>query len=425
MGSNDILIVDDEIGIRELLSEILQDEGYRVVVAENAAQARQLRNQGRPALVLLDIWMPDTDGVTLLKEWGSNGQLTMPVVMMSGHATIDTAVEATRIGAFDFLEKPIGLQKLLATVKRALKHGEVQPKVAENSLAALGKSPLVLVLKKQLDQAQNLSFPMLLTGEPGSGFVTCARYLTPPTVPFVAPDSQDALVESGPDLVARAANGTLFLRDIGHYERKAQAALVALLPKLDKHNVRLICATSRSLPELIDRFDPALFTYLSQIVVPLPALREHRDDIPELAEHILASVVESNKTGPRRFVSSALNALRQHDWPGNHEQLHNIVKSLALTSTEVDIDAVPVNRVLSQFSPPRAQTVTVSGPQFNFDQPLREARDEFERAYFDHHIGLEGGNMSRVADKVGLERTHLYRKLKQLGVQVIKRPRPS
>lgn len=423
MGSNDILIVDDEIGIRELLSEILQDEGYRVVVAENAAQARLARNQGRPALVLLDIWMPDTDGVTLLKEWGSNGQLTMPVVMMSGHATIDTAVEATRIGAFDFLEKPIGLQKLLATVKRALKHGEVQPKAAENSLAALGKSPLILILKKQLDQTQNLSYPLLLTGEPGSGFVACARYLTPTTAPFLAPDSQDAVMESGADLVTRAANGTLFLRDIGHYERKAQGALVALLPKLDKHNVRLICATSRSLPELIDRFDPALFTYLSQIVVPLPALREHRDDIPELAEHILAGVVESNKTGPRRFASSALNALRQHDWPGNHEQLLNIVKSLALTSTELEIDAAPVNRVLAQFSPPRAQTMVASGPQFNFDQPLREARDEFERAYFDHHIGLEGGNMSRVADKVGLERTHLYRKLKQLGVQVIKRPR--
>ncbi|MFC4159902.1 sigma-54-dependent transcriptional regulator [Chitinimonas lacunae] len=422
MGSNDILIVDDEIGIRELLSEILQDEGYRVAIAENATQARQIRNQGRPALVLLDIWMPDTDGVTLLKEWASNGQLTMPVVMMSGHATIDTAVEATRIGAFDFLEKPIGLQKLLATVKRALKHGEMQPK-PDNSLAALGKSPLILILKKQLDQAQSLSLPLLLTGEPGSGFVACARYLTPPTAPFIAPDSQEALVDSGAELVQRAANGTLFLRDIGHYERRTQTALVQLLPRLDKHNVRLLCATSRSLPELIDRFDPALFTYLSQLVIPLPPLREHRDDIPELAEHILAGVVESSQLTARRFTSAALNALRQHDWPGNHEQLHNIVKSLALTASESEIDAGPVNRVLAQFSPPRPQTITVSGPQFNFDQPLRNARDEFERAYFEHHIGLEGGNMSRVAEKVGLERTHLYRKLKQLGVQVVKKQR--
>ncbi|WP_308447315.1 sigma-54-dependent transcriptional regulator [Parachitinimonas caeni] len=422
MGSNDILIVDDEIGIRELLSEILQDEGFRVALAENAEEARQLRNQARPALVLLDIWMPDTDGITLLKEWASNGQLTMPVVMMSGHATIDTAVDATRIGAFDFLEKPIGLQKLLATVRKALKHVESQPK-PDNSLAVLGKSPQILVLKKQLDQAMNLTLPLLLTGEPGSGFVPCARYLTPPTAPFVAPESQDVIAESGPDLLQKASNGCLFLRDIGHYERRTQNALVNLVPKLDRFNVRLICATSRGLPELLDRFDPTLFTFLTQLVIPLPPLRDHRDDIPELAEHILSNLIEANQISPRRFTSAALNALRQHDWPGNHEQLNNIVKSLALTATESEIDAQPVNKVLAQFTPPRPQTVVQSGPRFNFDQPLREARDEFERAYFEHHIGLEGGNMSRVADKVGLERTHLYRKLKQLGVQVGKKPR--
>lgn len=423
VGSQDILVVDDEIGIRELLSEILQDEGYRVTVAENAREARQLRNQARPALVLLDIWMPDTDGVTLLKEWGSNGQLTMPVVMMSGHATIDTAVEATRIGAVDFLEKPIGLQKLLATVKRALKHGELPPKTTDNSLAALGKNPLIHGLKKQLDQAQSLALPVLLSGEPGCSFLTCARYLTPQTAPFVAPDSQDALVDSGAELAQKASNGTLFLRDIRHHERRAQQALLALLPKLEKSNVRLICATGSNLQDFLNHFDPTLFAHLSQLVIALPALREQRDDIPELAEHILLQVIEANKIPPRRFTSAALNALRQHDWPGNHEQLHNIVKSLALTSSENDIDIAPVNRVLAQFSPPKAQNAVVSGPQFNLDQPLRSARDEFECAYFEHHIGLEGGNMSRVAEKVGLERTHLYRKLKQLGVQVIKRPR--
>src|SRR6187402_3966503 len=126
--AREILIVDDEVGIRELLSEILQDEGYRVAVAENAHEARAYRARMQPALVLLDIWMPDTDGVTLLREWGAAGQLTMPVVMMSGHGTIETAVEATRIGAFDFLEKPIALQKLLTTVGRALKHGAEKPK---------------------------------------------------------------------------------------------------------------------------------------------------------------------------------------------------------------------------------------------------------------------------------------------------------
>ena len=148
MRSNDILIVDDEIGIRDLLSDILQDEGYTVALAENAEEARRLRNRTRPAMVLLDIWMPDCDGITLLKEWAKNGQLTMPVVMMSGHASIDTAVEATKIGAMDFLEKPIALKKLLATVERALKYGEMQT-AAGPSLDRLGNSPAVQEMNRR------------------------------------------------------------------------------------------------------------------------------------------------------------------------------------------------------------------------------------------------------------------------------------
>src|SRR5574338_891865 len=146
MSNNTILVVDDEVGIRELLSEILRDEGYRVALAENAGQARTWRKQARPDLVLLDIWMPDTDGITLLKEWVSSGLLTMPVVMMSGHGTIDTAVEATRMGAYDFLEKPVALQKLLATVGRALRHGGEQPQPGV-SVATLGRGPLRSGLK--------------------------------------------------------------------------------------------------------------------------------------------------------------------------------------------------------------------------------------------------------------------------------------
>jgi two-component system, NtrC family, nitrogen regulation response regulator NtrX len=144
-----ILVVDDEIGIRELLSEILADEGHQVVLAESASDARRLRERARPDLVLLDIWMPDADGITLLKEWAVSGQLTMPVVMMSGHATIETAVEATRIGALDFLEKPIALQRLLATVKRALRNPETAA-APEFSIAALGRSPALAEAKKRL-----------------------------------------------------------------------------------------------------------------------------------------------------------------------------------------------------------------------------------------------------------------------------------
>ena len=168
MATNQILIVDDEVGIRELLSEILEDEGYQVKLAENASQARAQRMEARPDLVLLDIWMPDTDGITLLKEWATNGLLTMPVVMMSGHGTIDTAVEATRIGAVDFLEKPIAMQKLLNTVGRALKRGTAQPQ-QQLSLASLGKSPQIAELKKRMEQIASLNLPLLLVGEVGCG----------------------------------------------------------------------------------------------------------------------------------------------------------------------------------------------------------------------------------------------------------------
>ena len=201
-----ILVVDDEIGIRELLSEILADEGHSVQLAENATRARSSRDAARPDLVLLDIWMPDTDGITLLKEWAANGQLTMPVVMMSGHGTIETAVEATRIGAMDFLEKPIALQKLLATVKRALRDGGSQPQ-AGLTLLSLGGSAVLSDLRKRLAQIATLSVPVLLRGEPGVMPELFARYLHQPNTPWVVASA--ALVEAPQELLAQSAGAAL------------------------------------------------------------------------------------------------------------------------------------------------------------------------------------------------------------------------
>src|SRR5450432_966012 len=179
-----ILVVDDEIGIRELLSEILADEGHQVMLAENAGAARRLRTAQRPDLVLLDIWMPDTDGITLLKEWAANGQLTMPVVMMSGHGTIETAVEATKVGAFDFLEKPVGLQKLLSTITRALKTAAGQgPRRV--SLAGLGTSAPVIEVERAVEQLLRADRPILIIGEPGAGHEIVARALHTPETPYV------------------------------------------------------------------------------------------------------------------------------------------------------------------------------------------------------------------------------------------------
>jgi DNA-binding NtrC family response regulator len=420
-----ILVVDDEVGIRELLSEILRDEGYQVRIAENAGQARAQRAQGRPDLVLLDIWMPDTDGITLLKEWASAGLLTMPVVMMSGHGTIDTAVEATRIGAYDFLEKPIALQKLLATVGRALKRGEPQAKPVL-MLATLGRAAVVTELKQRLERVANLKSPLMMVAEPGSGAELCARFVHQPNplpgkpnAPWVEPENLAALAETPLDLLNQSREGTLFLPEVGDLNRIEQKGLLLITAKLEKYNTRLICATSRALPELIAQgaFDAKLYGIIGAVTVNVPSLRQHREDIPDLANLFLLHGIEAKETPARHFSTAALNALRNYDWPGNLNQLESVVRTLALTAVGEEISVGDVNQALPSYGAPPATAPSA----LPLDLPLREARDAFERVYFEHHIAKEGGNMSRVADSVGLERTHLYRKLKQLGIKLARR----
>jgi DNA-binding NtrC family response regulator len=412
-----ILVVDDEVGIRELLSEILSDEGYQVRLAENAADARACRTQARPDLVLLDIWMPDTDGITLLKEWAAAGLLTMPVVMMSGHGTIDTAVEATRIGAYDFLEKPIALQKLLATVGRALKHGGEQTQSAL-SLASFGRGPLVAELKQRLERVMSLRAPLLLTGEPRCGVELAARFLHPRNAPWVAPESHSALAEAPLEVLNQAREGTLFLREVTELSRVEQKGLLLAMSKLERYNVRVISGASRDVADLVSHgaFDSRLYGLVAATTIRVPSLREHREDIPDLANLMLSRLVEAREAPQRQFTTGALNALRNYDWPGNLAQLESTVRTLALTCAVETISLDDVNHAL-----PSRGAVSRPGHDLPLDLPLRDARDAFERAYFEYHIAREGGNISRVADTVGLERTHLYRKLKQLGIRLARK----
>ena len=414
--SGHILVVDDEVGIRELLSEILTDEGYDVHLAENAEAARAFRAHRRPDLVLLDIWMPDTDGVTLLKEWAGGGQLTMPVVMMSGHGTIDTAVEATRLGATDFLEKPVALAKLIDTVNKAIKRGVALPRRAAGmDLSALGKSPLILELKKRLSQIAGNTAPVLLLGEPGSGFEICAHFLHQPSTPWVEIKDRARLVSDPLSFVETLGSGTLYLPEVCELARLEQKGLGLLLDRIEGSGARLVCASSRSLDAMVaaGEFDSRLYYRLSSLAIQVPPLREHREDIPEVANFMLAQLIEASVCPVRRLTTPALNQLRNFDWPGNLPQLNNVVRTLAVTALASEIDAVDVNRVLA----PMKQSAPAVAHGIPLDIPLREARDAFERMYFEHLIQKEGGSMTRVADKSGLERTHLYRKLKQLNIR--------
>jgi two-component system nitrogen regulation response regulator NtrX len=411
-----ILVVDDEMGIRELLSEILREEGHQVRLAENAGEARQLRNRARPDLVLLDIWMPDMDGISLLKEWAGNGQLTMPVVMMSGHGTIDTAVEATRIGAYAFLEKPIALQKLLSTVGQALRQPAPATQPAAVALAFLGKAAIVAELKQRLETLKNLKIPVLLHGEPGCGKALCARYLHHANTPWIAPDSYELLDDPNNNLVGQAAEGTLFLHEVSELSPLQQRTLLAQVGRLERYHTRLICTTSRLLPQLVAEgsFDSRLYAAISQVQLRVPGLREHAEDIPDIATLTLNRLVESRQVPPRVLSTAALNALRVSDWPGNLTQLENVVRTVALLAPSQEIGLSDVNNAVSGLDAPLAAAAS----PLPLDQQLREARDAFERMYFEYHIAREGANMSRVAERVGLERTHLYRKLKQLGIRI-------
>ncbi len=295
MTANHILVVDDEVGIRELLFEILRDEGYGVRLAENAQSARQLRREIRPDLVLLDIWMPDTDGITLLREWASSGLLTMPVVMMSGHGTIDSAVEATRIGAFDFLEKPISLPKLLATVGKALAGGRAMPR-AGLTLAQLGKSKVIQELRQRLDQVARIRTPVLLAGERGCGFELAARHLHAPNTPWVAPEDSDWLSANPFGPLNEAREGTIFVSEIGALDRAGQKGLSQLVAKLEKFNARLVCSSAEPLAAMVadGRFDADLFHQVSGLTIRVPSLGEHPEDIPDLASQMLMLMVDAH-----------------------------------------------------------------------------------------------------------------------------------
>ncbi len=419
MRSSDILIVDDEIGIRDLLSEILQDEGYTVALAENAEVARTLRNKVRPALVLLDIWMPDCDGVTLLRDWEKQGQLNMPVVMMSGHASIDTAVEATKIGAADFLEKPISLQKLLNTVERCLKYSEVQ-KIGTVSLEALGKGEKIVDLEHHLDRIAKVKAPVLLTGEAGTDFELVARYFHQESMPWVELGKIEQIIETPLELLQKANNGVLYFENIDQYSRKGQQGLIFLLSKLERFNVRLVCSCEKSMQQMLvdPNIDPRLLEILSRVVVEIPALRDHLEDIPLLANKILNELAEKEGGKVKEINLEAIEILGQYDWPGNIVQLRNVIRSLAFsTPVRQAISLEQVNSVLHQIG----QTKPGVAEGFDFNLPLRELREQLERRYFEYHITQERGNMSKVALQVGLERTHLYRKLKQLGIQFSRR----
>lgn len=450
MNQSHILVIDDEPDIRSLIRDILEDEGYEVSTAENAAGAQKARHECRHNLILLDIWMPDTDGVTLLKEWSTTGDLSCPVIMMSGHGTVETAVEATRLGAYDFLEKPLSIAKLLLTVERALETEKLkQENIDLRQFSNAVQEPLgsSQAIKQLLEQARRLGqhdTRVLLTGEPGSGKETLARYIhehsTRKQGPFIELNtgvitSSNALEEffgreEGDSihygLLEKANHGTLFIDEIGDMDNEVQHRLLSALESRSfqrvggseevKADVRVIASTRQDLEEAVQQgqFRQDLYYLLNVACLHLPPLRERKDDIPLLLNFYLQHYIKRENLPKRKFTVAAQQFLSDYAWLGNIRELRNVVQRLLILGIEDEIGLTEVKTTLGE----SARSVITSNdiPVF-YDLPLKDARAQFEKAYLDYHLDQHDGSVTKLADTAGVERTHLYRKLHALGIE--------
>jgi DNA-binding NtrC family response regulator len=446
MTTAHVLVVDDEADIRALIQEILTDENYRVTVAGNAAEARKARLEHRFDLVLLDIWMPDTDGITLLREWSAEGDLESPVVIMSGHGTVDTAVEATRLGAFDFVEKPLSLAKLLRTVERALESSRSQSGSMRGSLpsflAPVGRSRAMQNLRDKVQQYSGHDSPVLLIGEPGSGRGAFARYIHAlskrsegPQESLLAASLTDSNTEEQlfgsesngtvrPGYFERARNGTLIIDELTDLDGLAQKLILSTLEQgrftrvggreSQPLQTRILATVRDDFETAIEqgRLRRQLVANLNVLSVRIPPLREYAEDVPELLGYYVDRLVDSEGLSFRRFSVAAQNRLRNYPWPDNVRELKNLVRRLLITGGTEEITLDEIERELQARSSGGEPLVK----QDLLSLPLREAREQFERAYLQQQLVLCDGKVGKLAKRVGMERTHLYRKLRSLGV---------
>ena len=451
----DILIVDDEDDIRDLVAGILEDEGHGARLARNSDEALAAIEARRPHLILLDIWLQGSklDGLQLL-DTVKRQNPKVPVVMISGHGNIETAVTAIKLGAYDFIEKPFKADRLILIAERALETSRLKREV--NELRArggvdriIGSSAALSNLKRVIEKLGPANSRVLISGGAGSGKELAARLIhqcsTRAEGPFVvinapamSPEGMEAElfgVEAGLDGLRRVGaleeshGGTLYLDEVADMPRETQAKILRVL--VDQNfqrvggssrvsvDVRIISSTSRDLAEAITegRFREDLFHRLSVVPIRVPSLAERRDDIPELVQYFLELAAASMGVAPRRVGADAMAVLQSHDWPGNVRQLRNNVERLmilALGDPNAEISASMLPAEIGALVPVVASGI---GGEKLLGLPLREAREAFERDYLVAQINRFGGNISRTAEFIGMERSALHRKLKTLGIE--------
>jgi len=451
----DILIVDDEDDIRELVSGILSDEGHGTRLARNSDEALAAIEARRPHLVLLDIWMQGSklDGLQLLEILKSQ-HANVPVVMISGHGNIETAVTAIKLGAYDFIEKPFKADRLMLVAERALETSRLRRELNELRARSgdfsrlVGSSTAVNNLKRLIERVGPANSRILISGPAGSGKELTARLIHAHSAraegpfvvvnaPAVTPEGMERElfgVEAEPNRDRRvgaleeAHAGTLYLDEIADMPPETQAKILRVLVDQSFRrvggsaavhvDVRIISSTSRDLAQAITdgHFREDLFHRLSVVPIRSPSLAERREDIPELIQYFLEQVAAGMGVPPRRVAADAMAVLQSHDWPGNIRQLRNNVERLMILAAgdpESEITAAMLPSEIGALVPAIPSGV---GGEKLMSLPLREAREVFEREYLIAQINRFGGNISRTAEFIGMERSALHRKLKSLGV---------
>ena len=449
MAGESILIVDDEKAIQTSLQGVLEDEGYRVTAVGTGNEALARLTEEHPDLVLLDVWMPGIDGLEVLAEI-KRLRPEIPVVMISGHGTIETAVKATKLGAYDFIEKPLSLEKTLLAAARALEHFRLEREIrelrqrVERQHEIVGESPAIRELRRQIEIAAPTNGRVLIYGENGVGKELVARAIHALSErregPFVEVNCAaipEELIESElfghekgafTGAVARrkgkfelAHGGTLFLDEIGDMSLKTQSKVLRVLEEQAfervggketlKVDVRVIAASNQNVQVLIreGRFRDDLFYRLNVIPIEVSPLRERKEDIPLLIQHFIAVFSAENGKRPKRVAPDAMPYFVAYDWPGNVRELRNMVERLVIMAQQdvIGPDDLP---------PPLRPKEAAGPPEPGRAKTLKEARDAFERAFILSELRANDWHMTRTAERLGIERSHLYRKLKAYGI---------
>lgn len=458
--AHEILIVDDEADIRMLTAGILQDEGYQTREAGRSDEALKEVETRRPSLVLLDIWLQgsELDGLQILQRIKAH-HADIPVLMMSGHGTIETAVAAIKDGAYDFIEKPFKADRLLLLVDRAIEAARLRQENAELRSRAgsgemlIGRSRAMRDLVQVIDKAAPTNSRVLITGPAGSGKETVARQIHArskrATGPFVVvncasikPETMEEQLFGMEDIGAAegaagrvgtfeaAHNGSILLDEVADMPLETQGKIVRVLQDQVftrvggstrvEVDVRVLATTGRNLADEVDagRFREDLFYRLNVVPITVPPLSARRDDVPDLATHFLARACETGGQAARSFAADAVAALQTHDWPGNVRELRNVVERMLIFAGGAGGEPIAASAMPPEFNDQAPADLSSDRRSEIMAMPLREAREVFERDYLAKQLERFEGNISKTAEFVGMERSALHRKLKSLDVSV-------